>query len=400
MVYFCVRFKVSHDIKKRLQISAQKGGTSAFSPFGRKTWESYFKHISRHKTWHGAVFVYVGPLRLTFNVFLLKSMTANQTQMISLFVESTVPSKRKKIKLSDWPTTSSVCCYYCCHTFTTVPIPFVHNEFEFDKLVFHISGDPSGVFCSVNCLIGYISHSNLDRVKLNHNAKMIELYWPRYFTLEEKECSLQPRPRYLLKMFGGHMTIDEFRRGSCRFVDKRPNPNIVQTKSGKVDNGEKDLMLWPALYPFLEDQTSPSTSATALATGSSGGTGLLTSMEDPSEAIGLMVGRTMSMNDEKTDNRTVTMVSEILQQTLDTKKLQEVSDALSGMTLAPTPATPPPPPRTAKDAKSSPQPNNKQNKTPKREPKRRKLKLNSPPTKYTSTQTSYSEHPLFARRTK
>lgn len=286
----------------------------------------------------------------------------------------------------------------------------VHNEFEFDKQVFHIcvDNDTYGyypVFCSVNCLMGHISNSNLNKVVLIHNAKMIQHFWSRYFQFEEKECSLQTKPRYLLNMFGGTdvrngaenglschdghavCNIQEFRQGSCRFIDQRPNQKTAQ--SIETSQPKKDLIYWPNAYPHLDAAPThiPGLSSSALPLP-------LTSMEDPSEVF--MAPATIHESEPKTEPQTVTMISKILQQTIDTKKLQEVSDALSSCRLtSTTPMTPVQPARKMQDSKSRTPPN--ANKTPRQEPKRRKIsKANSPPARATVSSTStYAVHPLF-----
>lgn len=59
--YFFVRFKASHDMRKRLQISSQIVMASAFC-FSTPT---YFTHISRHSAWHAFVFVYTGSVNFS-----------------------------------------------------------------------------------------------------------------------------------------------------------------------------------------------------------------------------------------------------------------------------------------------------------------------------------------------
>lgn len=307
--------------------------------------------------------------------------------MISLFVESTVPSKRKKIFLSQWPTTSTLCCYYCCHTFDTVPIPMVHNEFEFDKCVFHICVDdierPYPVFCSVNCLIAHISYSNLNKVILIHHAKLIEHFWSGYFQLaEHKECSLQTRPRHHLKMFGGALTINEFRQGTCRFVDKRPDDTSKKKQSIISKTPEKDLIFWPNTFPHIEIPITTTMSSSSQLP--------LTSMDDPTDQFGHEIDETTAVVVDKPV--AMTMVSDILRQTIDTKQIQDVSTTLENLTLQ-------------KSSMSSSDNSAAANKTPKQNPKRRKIKANSPPIKTTVVPTTgfpttgfltQRVHPMFS----
>ncbi len=407
--YFSVRRNESHEIKKRLQISSQNGGTSGRSGISitegadRYTCWSYFWHISRQSVWHRIVFGYVISVFVVFAVLILSfrgigssSIFTVALDMFSLFVESTTAEKCKKIRISDWPVKSPYHCYYCCHTFRTVPIPLVHSNFEFDKRICHICvedvfpGDPFPVFCSVNCLIGYLENSNLNKVILIQNAFLLQKFLSQYFLFEEAECSLERKPKYFLRIFGkgnpsivstchdGHKgcNIDEFRRGSCRFVDKRPPPRSIQ--SVQSGNSEKDLIIWPILYPRLI--STPTTSSAVVA-----GTTLstltpissvpLTSMDDPTEVFGINAVDHKTSQVENAESRTVSMISDLLQQTIDTKKLDEVSVQMRNMSLDSKsrsdvlPQTPKVTPKTTSQMRTPPKP-----------PKRRKVKVNSPPT--------------------
>src|SRR5690348_6345917 len=135
---------------------------------------------------------------------------------IFLFLESTQPSKRKKISLKEWPTQSTFACYDCCHTFSTIPIPMIHTQLDMDKRTFHVCvndfAKPFPVFCSLNCLLGFISHSNLHQTKLNHNAKMM-MFWQEYFHTPPFKLTIQSR--HSLKLFGGELSINEYRKDFC-----------------------------------------------------------------------------------------------------------------------------------------------------------------------------------------
>lgn len=108
---------------------------------------------------------------------------------------------KMKNKMKEWPQSTSNACYWCCHKFTTtpfgIPVKYTHNKF-------HVSG----CFCSLECACAYNfdSHESLDEKWERYN--LINL-------LSRKLCYktiVKPAPcRLSLKMFGGHLDIEEFR---------------------------------------------------------------------------------------------------------------------------------------------------------------------------------------------
>lgn len=137
-----------------------------------------------------------------------------------------------KSRASEWPSSTSISCYWCCHTFSNPPfgIPVKYVEAtgaiasatcQDDCGKFYVFG----CFCSLECAAAY----NFDAC-----ADSVDEKWERYNLinflgrrLSERSAAdgcvgggqgtaaagrvkLAPN-RLALKMFGGHMTIDEFR---------------------------------------------------------------------------------------------------------------------------------------------------------------------------------------------
>lgn len=107
----------------------------------------------------------------------------------------------EKNKVNEWPSNTSICCYWCCHKFDNapfgIPVNFANNKF-----------DVFGCFCSLECASAYNfkMHDNIDEM------------WERFnlINLLSRRLNLgrlvKPSPdRLALKMFGGYMEIDEFR---------------------------------------------------------------------------------------------------------------------------------------------------------------------------------------------
>ena len=106
-----------------------------------------------------------------------------------------------KSKNQEWPTSTSISCYWCCNQFNTVPfgIPVKYVDHKF-----HVYG----CFCSLECAAAF-NFQSLD----SHDEK-----WERYHMINLLSHKIghvdrvRAAPsRLALKMFGGYMEIDEFR---------------------------------------------------------------------------------------------------------------------------------------------------------------------------------------------
>jgi hypothetical protein len=107
----------------------------------------------------------------------------------------------EKNKYNEWPTNTSIHCYWCCHKFNNtpfgIPVKYINNKYH----VF-------GCFCSLECCASY----NMD------GKDTADDIWERGSLINMLARSLgyrnfiKPAPsRLALKMFGGHMDIEEFR---------------------------------------------------------------------------------------------------------------------------------------------------------------------------------------------
>lgn len=102
----------------------------------------------------------------------------------------------------EWKAKTETCCWWCCHQFDTTPIGLPEKYYD---ETFYVQG----CFCSFNCAHAY----NLD---LNDHR-----VWERYsllnylkmkITSDDKAKSIIPAPpRQGLRMFGGPLTIEEYR---------------------------------------------------------------------------------------------------------------------------------------------------------------------------------------------
>lgn len=110
-----------------------------------------------------------------------------------------------------WPEHSDVACWYCCHAFATVPISIPRSIVKMDsKKYFEVYG----VFCSLNCakkhLLSMHTHDQ-QQLLMQLNELCVNVYGMH--TNDVFNAKEAP-PRCFLKLFGGHLHIDEFRAKS------------------------------------------------------------------------------------------------------------------------------------------------------------------------------------------
>lgn len=108
----------------------------------------------------------------------------------------------EKNKNKEWPTNTSIACYWCCHNFINSPfgIPVSYDKNEFKVY---------GCFCSLECAAAYNFKSN----------DSVDEVWERYNLINllsrkmGKKTIIKPSPdRLALKMFGGFLDIEDFRK--------------------------------------------------------------------------------------------------------------------------------------------------------------------------------------------
>lgn len=143
----------------------------------------------------------------------------------------------KGTKLTDWPLTTEVACWYDTFPFTTTPIPLPHHYDE-QKRAYVIYGN----VCSVECGLAY-----MHREGRHHDL------WERVILFEDmmnsvfhtKIAGIQPAPPFLtLSRFGGFFSIEEYRASfkTVHFSVITPPfimyPLIIQEKYKKLETSK------------------------------------------------------------------------------------------------------------------------------------------------------------------
>lgn len=119
----------------------------------------------------------------------------------------------------DKQTLTNVACYWCCHNFDHqylgMPIKYRDNKFEIN-----------GCFCSFECMCAYNFYSNEN----NHNIwEVYNLINIMAEKLEYNRFVYPAPPRKCLNMFGGYMSINEFRnfKNSKKIINANKCPMVV-----------------------------------------------------------------------------------------------------------------------------------------------------------------------------
>jgi hypothetical protein len=144
-----------------------------------------------------------------------------------------------------WPPAADVACWHDCHPFHSQPIPLLHRYEERSGL-YHVYG----VFCSPNCAKMYI---------IEHEQGVTSLRMVEFLSMLRVVYgitgNLKPAPpRMRLKLFGGELTIQQFRNQFKHAHERLVAPpfvpsglTVIQTLSADSrDNLSLSLTAHPA----------------------------------------------------------------------------------------------------------------------------------------------------------
>jgi hypothetical protein len=114
-----------------------------------------------------------------------------------------IVSDKKENNLTLYNNNNS-CCYWCCHSIeqTLYGMPVNYDSINDTYLMY-------GSFCSLQCANAYNFSINCGSDKVWEINSWIQMLGKRYGYINY----IRPSPsKYLLKMFGGSLSIDEFRK--------------------------------------------------------------------------------------------------------------------------------------------------------------------------------------------
>ena len=99
---------------------------------------------------------------------------------------------------------TNICCWHCCHKFNNMPcgIPLYY-----EKDLFHVKG----VFCSFNCALTYNYNSKENDNVIQERESLLYLLYKKIHNVKDVDIEYAPE-KETLEMFGGILTIEEFRK--------------------------------------------------------------------------------------------------------------------------------------------------------------------------------------------
>jgi hypothetical protein len=108
-----------------------------------------------------------------------------------------------------WPEKTNINCWWCCHCFDNTPCSL---PYKYKKEKFYVKG----IFCSFNCAASY--NFSLNDEDIYERYSLLNLMYKKLYYRKFIKINLAP-PRESLKIFGGYLSIEEFRE-NCLNNDK------------------------------------------------------------------------------------------------------------------------------------------------------------------------------------
>jgi hypothetical protein len=109
-------------------------------------------------------------------------------------------------KRKEWPKKSNINCFWCCHNFTCTPAAL---PVKMKGDVFHVFGN----FCSKECAAAYNFSSGENDQIVYERYTLLNYMYSLIENNHDLKIKLSP-PRMTLKMFGGDLTIEQFRESN------------------------------------------------------------------------------------------------------------------------------------------------------------------------------------------
>lgn len=135
----------------------------------------------------------------------------------------------------DWGKSTNLHCWWCCYPFNNKPCHIINR------------GTLEGCFCSPNCTLAYINvERNNERWRLVANLRQ---HLRKHMDVDKL---IAAPPRQCLKIFGGNLTITEFRNNFI-IPDKeqylyfnhpyRPSVSFILKKKERDNKADKDNLV-------------------------------------------------------------------------------------------------------------------------------------------------------------
>lgn len=129
------------------------------------------------------------------NNFTHKKYDKKYDTLLNLFKESN--------QRGVWPKYSPIYCFWCCHPFNCTPCAL---PIKYENDTFHVYGN----FCSPECCASYNFNDCIDKEKKWERYSLLNMLYRKVY--QDKNIKIKlANPRQSLNIFGGHLSINEFR---------------------------------------------------------------------------------------------------------------------------------------------------------------------------------------------
>jgi hypothetical protein len=155
-----------------------------------------------------------------------------------------VTTVKNQVNFDSWPEKTDIHCWWCCHKFDCCPctLPSKYDSLR-KRFTF------TGIFCSWNCVKAYNFSIN-DHLKYQRSELITLLIKQMYGITKAINIKASP-PRQCLKIFGGYLTIDEFRNNNSGVESYKINllnynfiyPEVTELTNIKSKTVHKNLRI-------------------------------------------------------------------------------------------------------------------------------------------------------------
>jgi hypothetical protein len=145
---------------------------------------------------------------------------------------------------NEWPEKTDIHCWWCCHKFDCVPCT-MPTKYDPLRKRFNFTG----IFCSWNCVKANNFSIN-DQLKYQR-SELITLLIQKLYGITHAIGIKPAPPRQCLKIFGGYLTIDEFRNNNSGVESYKMNllnynfvyPEVTELTNIKSKTVHKNLRI-------------------------------------------------------------------------------------------------------------------------------------------------------------
>ena len=125
-------------------------------------------------------------------------------------------------------------CWYCRHHIPAEWHPVgIPVRFERDQDLFEVEG----IFCSFNCIVAYLSEHSEYRYK--DSTVLLSMMYRRIFNIVKHITDINPSPSWkLLKEYGGHLSIDDYRK-HMQFIEFKSLQQTIRREFLKISQASE-----------------------------------------------------------------------------------------------------------------------------------------------------------------